>query len=78
MADQKPKQAMTRAEAAKLVVRMIPDLDENGKPKTNKAGEVIIRKQAINEAEVMSFSDYADRLVVVTTAGEKLVHYKAA
>lgn len=76
MADEKPKKDMTKAEAAKLVFRLVPDLDEKGKPKLDKDKNPLTKKQPITEADVMSFGDYPDRVVVVTTAGEKLVHTK--
>ncbi|MDY6979215.1 MAG: hypothetical protein SV201_05000 [Pseudomonadota bacterium] len=68
------KKDMTRADAAKLVKRTIPVLDDNKQPKFHeKTGEPITRDVAIKEEEVMSFAEYPDRVVVVTTSGEKLV-----
>ena len=75
-ADEKTKKAMSRAEAAGLVYRLVPALDEKGQPKKAKDGNAVTRKQDVPEKDVMSFADYGDRVVVVTTHGEKLVHTK--
>lgn len=72
----KGKKEMTKAQAAKLVKRTVPVLDDKNQPKTNKDGELITKQVAIKEEEVMSFADYPDRVVVVTTSGEKLVATK--
>ena len=75
--DNKDKEStMTAAQAAKKVFRLVPVLDDKQRPKLDKDKNIITRKQAIKEEEVMSFADYDDRIVVVTTAGEKLVHTK--
>ncbi len=63
---------MTKAEAAKLVKRNVPKLDDKGKIEHDKDGNPKTREQAIKEDEVMSFADYGDHVVVVTTSGEKL------
>jgi hypothetical protein len=76
MADEKPKKEMTKADAAKLVFRLVPVLDEKNQPKKDKEGNVITKRQEVPEKDVMSFGDYEDRVVVVTTHGEKLVHTK--
>jgi hypothetical protein len=55
---------MTAAQAAKLVFR--PPVEPDGKPIPIKA------------AEVLSFRDYGDRVVVVTLDGQKFSAEKAA
>jgi len=72
----KDEKKMTKAEAANLVSRLVPVLDEKGQPKKDKDGNAVTRKQEVPEKDVMSFGDYEDRVVVVTTHGEKLVHTK--
>jgi len=69
--DQAPKE-MTAAEAAKLVVREVPVLDKEGK-NTGKVNEIPVKA-----AEVLSFRDYGDYVVVVTNDGKKLTGKKAA
>lgn len=69
---------MTKADAAKLVHREVPVLDDKNQPKLDKDKNVIMKQQAIKEDEVMNFAEYPDRVVVVTTAGEKLTHVKKA
>ncbi len=63
---------MTAAEAAKLVRRMVPKLNDKGEIIRDKELNPVSVPQAIKESEVMSFADYGDRVVVVTTSGEKL------
>lgn len=63
---------MTAADAAKRVKRMVAKLDENGRVVKDKDGNPVAVAQPIKESEVMSFADYGDRVVVVTTSGEKL------
>lgn len=72
----KEKPPISRAEVAKLVKRTVPVLDDDGQPKLNKKEEPITKKEAIEEEEILNFADYPDRIVVVTTQGEKLVHTK--
>lgn len=64
--------AMTAADAAKLVRRMVPKLDDNGEILRDRDQNPVAVPQGIKESEVMSFADYGDRVVVVTTSGEKL------
>ena len=66
------KNEKTAAEAAKLVRRMVPKLNDKGEIIRDKELNPIATPQAIKESEVMSFADYGDRVVVVTTSGEKL------
>lgn len=54
------------AEAAKLVKRLVPELDKDGKP-TGKDVEV-----ALKPAEVFANRVRGDVLTVVTTDGQKL------
>lgn len=63
---------MTAAQAAKLVRRMVPKLNEKNEIIRDREGNPIAVPQAIKDSEVMSFADYGDRVVVVTTSGEKL------
>ncbi len=67
---------LTAAEAAKLVHRMVAKLDDAGKPVTDKEGNIVGVPQRIKADEVMSFAEYEDKVVVVTTSGEKLTHMK--
>src|SRR3989337_826427 len=62
---------MTASEAAKLVRRMVPKSDDRGAIVRDKDGNPVAVPQAIKADEVMSFADYSDRVVVVTTSGEK-------
>ncbi len=64
--------AMTAADAAKLVRRMVPKVDDKGKIVKDREGNPVSVAQAIKESEVMSFADYGDKVVVVTIGGEKL------
>lgn len=62
---------MTAADAAKLVSREVPVLNKDGKP----SGET--KQAAVKASEVLSFRDYGDTVVVVTTDGQKLTGEKA-
>lgn len=66
------KAAMTAAEAAKLVKRMVPKTDAKGAIVRDADGNPVAVPQGIKTDEVMSFAEYPDRVVVVTTSGEKL------
>lgn len=57
---------LTAAQAAKAVKRLVPILDEKKKP-TGKTKEVPVR-----EDEVLSWAKRGDRVIVVTTDGQKL------
>ncbi len=70
MAD--PKNEMTAADAAKLVCRQVEVLGKDRKP----TGD--IKEVAIKPGEVLSFRDYGDHVVVVTTDGQKFRGDKAA
>lgn len=75
MADEKKPTApakMTAAEAAKLVRRMVPKVDDKGQIVRDKDGNPVAVPQGVKAEEVMSFADYGDHVVVVTIAGEKL------
>lgn len=71
-----PKSKMTAAQAAKMVHRIVPDLDKKGQPETDSDGNLKTKQIPIKESDVLNYADYPDRVVVVTTAGEKLVHTK--
>lgn len=68
-ADQAEK-AMTKAEAAKRVKRMVEVKGPDGK--------MAVKPQAIAESEVLSFRDYGSHVVVVTTDGQKFSSAAAA
>ncbi len=72
MADPKDTKEMTAADAAKLVSREVPALDDKNQP-TGKTKQV-----AVKADEVLSFRDYGDYVVVVTKDGQKLSGEKAA
>ena len=72
MADPKPVPEMTASDAARLVSREVPILDDKKQP-TGKA-----RRVAVKAEEVLSFRDCGDTVVVVTTDGKKLVGEKVA
>ena len=55
---------LTKAQAAALVKRQVQKLNKDGKP----AQESV----SVKESEVLSFRDYGDHVIVVTTAGQKL------
>lgn len=55
-----------KAQAAALVKRTVPVLDAKGKP-TGKTREV-----RVGADEVFAYRHYGDRVVVVTTDGQKL------
>jgi len=62
---------MTAEDAAKLVSRQAPKM-KDGKPVLDKDNKPVMEDKAIDADEVLSFRDYGDHVVVVTTAGEKL------
>ncbi len=64
------KKPMTAAEAAKLVKRPVPVLDQAGKP-TGRTEE-----RSVSEKEVFDFKDHGDVVVVVTVDGQKFVGAK--
>lgn len=57
---------LTAKQAAKAVKRQVPILDEKKKP-TGKTKDV-----AVDESEVLSWAKRGDRVIVVTTDGQKL------
>lgn len=61
---EKSAEAMTAAQAAKQVKRVVIKLDEDGKPAEKRV--------AVSANEVLSFRDYVTHVVVVTTDGQKL------
>jgi len=70
------KPTMTKAQAVKLVHRVVPDLDDKGQSKLGKDDIPKTKKESIREADVLNFAEYEDKVVVVTTSGEKLEHTK--
>lgn len=65
---------MTKADAAKLVHRMIAKTDDAGNVIRDKEGNPVGKPGAVKADEVMDFAVYADKIVVVTTSGEKLAY----
>lgn len=63
--------AMTKAQAAKLVQRVVPRKDKDGVPVVGRNGLPVMDGVAITEAEVFSFKDHGDHVVVVTVDGQK-------
>ncbi|WP_434148145.1 hypothetical protein ACR2R6_12920 [Methylocaldum gracile subsp. desertum] len=57
---------MTASQAAALVFREVPELDDEGKP-TGKTA-----KKSVRPDEVFAFRDYGTHVVVVTIDGRKL------
>lgn len=72
MADPKDTKEMTAADAAKLVCRVVPVLNKEGKA----TGDT--KQIAVKASEVLSFRDCGDRVVVVTNDGQKFIGEKAA
>lgn len=64
--------AMTAAEAAKLVAREVPAVDEAGKPVIGKDGKPKTTRIPVKTDEVLAFADKGDHVVVVTKDGRKL------
>lgn len=71
MSDPKETKEMTAADAAKLVCRVVPITSKG--VLTGETKEVTVKA-----SEVLSFRDFGDRVVVVTTDGQKLRSEKAA
>lgn len=69
-AKKEPK-ALTAADVAKLVKREITTYGKDGKPNGTK-------EVAVTAAEVLSFKEYDEHVVVVTNDGRKLTGAKAA
>lgn len=63
---------LTAADAAKLVFRAVPKLDNDGKP-TGKT-----TRTPIEADEVLAFRDYGSHVVVVTRDGQKFSGDKKA
>ena len=55
---------LTKAQAAALVKRLVQKLNKDDKPRPVS--------DPVKESEVLSFRDYGDHVVVVTTDGQKL------
>lgn len=64
--------AMTAADAAALVHRMVAKRDAKGQVVLDKDNNPVGVEQAVEPEDVMSFADYGDHVVVVTTDGQKL------
>lgn len=61
------KQALTAADAAKLVKRTVIV------PAEKAGGEPTTKDVAIKESEVLAFKDFGDHVGVVTTDGQKFI-----
>lgn len=71
--DAKGRITMTAADAAKLVKRMVAKIDpKTGKVVLDANNNPVAVEQDVRADEVMSFAEYTDKVVVVTTSGEKL------
>jgi len=68
--------SMTKADAAKLVKRKVVKTNDKGEAVLDKNGSPVLVEKAITEDDVHAFADYPEKVVVVTTAGEKLVYEK--
>jgi hypothetical protein len=66
MDEAKSPVTLSKAQAAKKVVRIIPALDKDG----NDTGET--KSKSLDADEVFAFAVQGDRVVVVTTDGQKL------
>lgn len=64
----------TKADAAKLVHRMVAKTDADGNVIRDKDGNPVPKEAPVKVDEVMDFAVYDDKIVVVTTSGEKLAH----
>lgn len=62
---------LTKKEAAALVSRTVPVIGKDGKPEMDKDGSARTKRQPIDEAEVFSFRDHGDHVMVVTVDGQK-------
>lgn len=62
---------ITKQQAASLVYRESPKLDNDGKP-VMKDGEMVMDKVAVKPDEVLDYKVYPDKVVVVTVDGKKL------
>jgi hypothetical protein len=63
--------AMTKAQAAKLVQRLVPRKDKDGVPVVGRNGQPVMDGVPIAEVEVFAFTDHGDHVVVVTVDGQK-------
>lgn len=76
MANEQDKQTakeMTAAEAAKLVSREVPVIDDKTKKQVvnSKTGEPVFKRVPIKADEVFAFKDHGDYVNVVTVDGQK-------
>lgn len=65
-ADSPAETELTKSQAAALVFREVPEVDDEGKP----TGEMA--KKPVRPDEVFAFRDYGTHVVVVTIDGRKL------
>lgn len=73
MAQDQTKPEMTAADAARLVFRTVPVLDEKTQKPTGKT-----KRAAVTADDVLAFRDNGDSVAVVTKDGQKLTGDKAA
>lgn len=62
---------MTKEQAAAHVFRQVPKM-KDGKAVLDKDDQPVLTNVKVPVQDVMSFKDYGDHVIVVTTAGEKL------
>lgn len=77
MTTQKPSN-LSAEEVARLVVRRVAKRDAQGRIVHDEHGNPVPVEQSIQPEEVMSHAEYHDRVVVVTTSGEKLTCEKSS
>lgn len=75
---QKMDTQLSKADAAKLVRRMVAKRDGKGAVVLDQDRNPVAVESSVREDEVMSYAEYDDRVVVVTVAGEKLACEKSS
>ena len=67
--------SITKAQAAQVVTRAVPVLDDKGKQRIDKKDNPVTKQEAIKADEVLNHAVYEadDKVVVVTKSGEKLI-----
>lgn len=64
--------AMTKEQAAEIVKRQVPKFDKDSQPMKDKDGQPVLESRSIPLDEIIGWKEYADHVIVVTSAGEKL------
>lgn len=65
--------ALSAADAAAAVRRVVPVLDDAGKPLLDEDGQPLTKTVDVTEAEVFAWALRGETVTVVTTDGQKLV-----